>query len=268
MDCRKAQQNIDLYIDGMLEDNLAQQLKSHIDSCLHCKKTLDEALRLKSALGALGDLEPPAGLARSAIKKAKKRPVYTYLAAVSGLAAAAVVIAAVLSTGPPDATRAPKTGSVMMAEGSDEAYTAEMMPMDGLQAECDLAADEEQYSASAKDSGLRIFETESEFAAQFGRGYYRPASPPKGSTLESITEDGYSVVFKYRLDSGGTYKFGWLLSARDESEGQSKEQQETQITCEDMENCVEYEQDGQHFWAGITDDTLDINEYCAAEWQP
>lgn len=266
MDCRKAQQNIDLYIDGMLESVLTQQLERHIASCTHCQETLDDTLRLKRALRELGDLEPPANLAHSAFKKARRRPLFTYLTAASGLAAAAVVIAAVLLTGGPDANRAPEMGASMLAADSSEPYATQMMPMDDAETDYNIAEQAPYLFGAGEDGSLRIFENEYEFAAEFGRGYYRPVSLPEGSALESITEDGYAVVFKYRLGSGGIFEFGWIISALDEE--RSAEYQSKAVSDEQLSNSIQYEQDGQLFWVSTTDDILDINAYREAQWQP
>src|SRR5690554_4337216 len=99
VDCRKAQQNIELFIDGLLSGEQQKQLFSHIESCAQCKSALEQARLLKNALNSMSELEPPPGLAQSAIRKAKRRSFYPYISAAAGLAAAAVVLVAVIGFG-------------------------------------------------------------------------------------------------------------------------------------------------------------------------
>ncbi len=93
IDCQKANEYIDLYIDQRLSDDEKHRLFLHIDSCEACRKELDRAVALGKMFGELEDMEPPAGLAASAIKKAKKRKFPVFIYASAGVAAAAVLIA-------------------------------------------------------------------------------------------------------------------------------------------------------------------------------
>lgn len=90
MDCQTAIEYINLHVDNMLGDADIERLFEHIRSCEHCKKELDNTLMLKNALSNLDELEPPAGLALGAIKKARKRkiPVFAYASAVLAVAIA------------------------------------------------------------------------------------------------------------------------------------------------------------------------------------
>lgn len=98
MDCKTAKEYIDMYVDDMLDDAEKQQLMFHIQSCDQCKKEYDNAMRLKAALSGLDELEPPEGLAQSAIRKARRHkvPSFTYITAA---VAAAVALVVVLSSG-------------------------------------------------------------------------------------------------------------------------------------------------------------------------
>ncbi|MFA5676014.1 MAG: zf-HC2 domain-containing protein [Christensenellales bacterium] len=264
MDCRKAQQNIDLYIDGMIESVSAGQLERHIASCTRCQKTLDAALSLKRALGELSDLEPPANLTQSAIKKAKRRPLYACLTAVFGLAAAAVVIAAALLPESLDAKISPEMDLAMLATGSSQECAACAPMVEG--ARQDDGFEEPLFMPSPdKCVGLRTFATEEEFAAEFGRGYYKPAVLPEGSALENITEDGCAVVFNFRLESGGNFEFGWIIAS-----GGREQSEECGgiLTGKLLLNHIKYEQYGQRFWISATDDMQDINAYREAKWRP
>ena len=93
MDCGKAKEYIDLYVDGRLNLEETDQLLLHTQSCSACRTELESAVTLKSAFDALPDIEPPVGLAASAIKKAKKRKVPFYAYATAGVAVAAALIA-------------------------------------------------------------------------------------------------------------------------------------------------------------------------------
>lgn len=97
MDCQTAIEYINLHVDNMLDDACTQQLFEHTRSCEHCRKELDKTLMLTKALSNLDELEPPAGLALSAIKKAKKHriPVFAY---ASAAVAAAIALIAVFSS--------------------------------------------------------------------------------------------------------------------------------------------------------------------------
>lgn len=94
MDCKTADEYINLYIDDMLGEKETKELLSHVESCRKCKKELDYAYKLKMSMSQMGELESPPGLAKSAIRKARRRriPIYAYISA----GAAAVVVAVVL----------------------------------------------------------------------------------------------------------------------------------------------------------------------------
>jgi hypothetical protein len=98
MDCRAIKENIDLYVDGYLPPAQLRDFEAHAVACDACRKDIDNTLRLKSALAALGELEAPEGLARSAVRKARMRriPPYAYMTAA---AAAVVALAVVLTSG-------------------------------------------------------------------------------------------------------------------------------------------------------------------------
>jgi hypothetical protein len=93
IDCQKAIEYIDLYIDQRLNNKEEERLFLHIDSCASCRKELDRAIALKKIFDDTEDLEPPLGLAVSAISRAKKRRFPVFIYASAGVAAAAVLIA-------------------------------------------------------------------------------------------------------------------------------------------------------------------------------
>ena len=136
MDCQTAKEKIDLYIDGVLNSAETEELNAHAASCPSCQEELENALRLKKALAALGELEPPEGLAREAVRKARKRRAVPF-AYISVAAAAVIALAVMLTSGMlPNAGGDADNGvreNVMMAapaEGAqqDESYAMDMAP--------------------------------------------------------------------------------------------------------------------------------------------
>lgn len=145
MDCQTAKEYINAYADNMLDKKETQQLLSHISSCSKCKKDLDDILAVKSALSGLGEIEPPAGLALSAIKKARKRkvPVFTYASA--GIAAA-IALVAVFSSG--ILNNNSSDGGVRNA--APVAYSAKSEADMEMQAPAASAAPMEEYALAPK----------------------------------------------------------------------------------------------------------------------
>ena len=137
MDCRTAKENIELYIDGVLSSAQTEELYAHADTCPECKKELENALRLKKALAALGRLEAPEGLAKGAVRKARKRRAVPF-AYISAAAAAVIALVVILTSGvlPNTGGGADNRGvqeSIMMAAPADgaeqgESYAVDMAP--------------------------------------------------------------------------------------------------------------------------------------------
>ena len=73
MDCQAAREKIDLYIDGVLSPADMELLLAHVEFCPDCRRELDDMLRLHKALASLGEVDPPAGLAAAAVRKARRR---------------------------------------------------------------------------------------------------------------------------------------------------------------------------------------------------
>ena len=137
MDCRTSKENIELYIDGVLSSAQTEELYAHADTCPECKKELENSLRLKKALAALGRLEAPEGLAKEAVRKARKRRVpFAYISAAAAAMIALVVIltSGVLPNAGGGASNKGVQESIMMAapeeDGGvqDEAYAMDMAP--------------------------------------------------------------------------------------------------------------------------------------------
>ena len=125
MDCRTTKENMELYIDGFLDAEKQQLFEMHISGCKECQRELEALAVLKRALADMGGLEPPIGLAKSAIKKARKRrlPSYAY---ISVAAAAVLAFIVILSTG------------IMINQNADMAASKEKMAASGS-----LAQDED-----------------------------------------------------------------------------------------------------------------------------
>lgn len=98
MDCQTANEYINAYADNMLNKKETGQLLSHISSCSKCKKDFDDCLAVKKALAGLEEVEPPAGLALSVIKKAGRRRIPVFVYASAGIAAV-IALVTVFSSG-------------------------------------------------------------------------------------------------------------------------------------------------------------------------
>jgi hypothetical protein len=126
MDCQTAIEYINLYADDMLNKKETESLLSHIGSCSKCKKDLDDVIAVKKALAGLNEIEPPDGLALSALKKAKKRRIHVFAYASAGIAAV-IALAAVFSSGMFNNNYAPEERAAQPAAYSqDLAGQAEM----------------------------------------------------------------------------------------------------------------------------------------------
>ena len=97
MECQKITEYIDLYLDGMLDEDEKNQFLRHIDSCAACRKEYEDFLKIKDALGSLEEKQPPERLAKTAIRKAKRR-VFPVAAYASAAVAAAVALVIILSS--------------------------------------------------------------------------------------------------------------------------------------------------------------------------
>jgi len=134
MDCRKADEYINLYVDGLLGREEQGELFAHIKECRACEKELKNTERLKKALASLGEAEPPRGLSAAVLKKARRRFVPALSYAAAGLTAAAALVLAL--TLPPvlnrenadtDIAEAPESAASFMEAAATEAPKM-MMP--------------------------------------------------------------------------------------------------------------------------------------------
>ena len=275
MDCNEAREKINMFIDGQLDDAEKQRLIWHASSCTQCKKELDDAIRLKQALAGLKEVEPPAGIVASAIKKAKRRrfPVYAYASVV-----AAAVIALLLIFSPPMLSqRSPTADNAAAPElmysaadanteadgkaaagcaASEEAAVAEAQEI-----QSELGVEMPQMSAEASretivDSPhIFVYQSEEELfnALQSGadgmRGlaqYFRPAAPPEGAVLQQIEVSGASVRWVYSLSEGSAIVFEWLRTrTAEELQGWSEQ---TQVLSDNLAHSFVH--NGDVFWSG------------------
>jgi len=136
MDCKKTRELLSEYIDGRLAVDEAAALAAHLEECSECRE-LERELRATVAL--VGDLErreAPAGFAEgvgAALERrmllegpaegARSRWAAWSFAGVS-LAAAAVVLAVVLVSGPPDKARPPAERDTSVAMREDKIVEA------------------------------------------------------------------------------------------------------------------------------------------------
>lgn len=159
MDCRTAKVNIDLYIDGVLGSAQTQELNAHAANCLSCKKDIENAIRLKKALAALGELQPPEGLAREAARRARKNRTFPF-AYISVAAAAVIALAVMLTSGVlPNAgggaTRGAQENMLMTA------------PEDGVQADEFLAMEIAPQEEAAEAPAAEVPEQEMPAAPEY-----------------------------------------------------------------------------------------------------
>ncbi len=236
MDCRIAQENIDLFVDGLLSEQDRQLLLDHAASCAACQKAIDDAVRLKKALASLPEMEPPKGLAMSAIKKAKnKKPLFVYISAATAAVAAVIALVVVLTPGIGlnNSTRLSDGGQMgTMSTKEESGAVAEMAPAEdnsgyALEAPAEdmgeaddeawTEAPEESVQATVRDMSAYVYTSEEDFVAAEQSSYYKPAALPQGAALANISMDEESFVFTYSLADGGQYTFAWLDALSDNS---------------------------------------------------
>ena len=155
MDCKTAKEMI--YIFDALGQEDKERVLAHAQVCEQCKNELIYSAKLRDSLGNLDEVEPPLGLAHSAIARAKKKsripPVaYFSVAAAAVIAVAVIVSSSVVNIGGNQSKDEPQLMAVeeQTVRTNDEfaekeAPAAEMAVMDEAQMAPmdDMAADEE-----------------------------------------------------------------------------------------------------------------------------
>ncbi len=207
MDCKTANEYINLYADNMLGEEQTQQLFSHIESCAECKKDLENTLLLKKKLHGLGELDAPEGLALSAIKKAKKNKISVFAFASVGVAAVAALVI-IFITGIIPGTGINETVQEMalternnsIADEGAGALPKEMAaPQDEAAAVFEEAAEEpEADSAMAPDA---IVEDECTQADDLAAEEQEPAMDLQAAACELTFSGSEAQIFKEIFDA-------------------------------------------------------------------
>lgn len=97
MDCKTAKEKINIFDALSAEEK--ERVLAHAHGCEACKKELIGLAKLRDALGSLEELEPPLGLAQSAIARAKKKSRIPSIAYISVAAAAVIAVVVIASSG-------------------------------------------------------------------------------------------------------------------------------------------------------------------------
>lgn len=192
MDCQTAIEYINAYADNMLNKKEAEQLLLHVSSCGKCKKALDDIIAIKRAIAGLDEIKPPAGLAISAIIKAKRRKIPIFAYASAGIAAA-IALVAVFSSGifnninytPSDKAAQPAAYSEKMAAGN--ALQASSEPEEAPMSDLALAPE-----ATAMPEPMPTLAPTMELADGDGNsfsGEVRTASVPFINVPADVSED-------------------------------------------------------------------------------
>jgi len=136
MDCKKTRELLSEYIDGRLAVDEAAALAAHLEECGECR---DLERELRATVALVGDLErreAPEGFAEGVGAALERRMLLeggaegarsgwaAWSFAGVSLAAAAVVLAVVLVSGPPDEARPPAEGDTSVAVREDKIVEA------------------------------------------------------------------------------------------------------------------------------------------------
>ena len=171
MDCKTVKEKINIF------DSLSQQEKdevlAHAQSCEDCKKELIDSARLRETLAELEEVEPPAGLAQSAISKAKKTVKIPAFAYISVAVAAVVAVAFFASSN----VLGPKTRTVddtMQVAENEEMFKTNSEGMDedfGAGAEsADMPEEAAMAQSYAEDETLEAADSADDVAEDGDRG--------------------------------------------------------------------------------------------------
>ncbi|MGI5850056.1 MAG: anti-sigma factor family protein [Christensenellales bacterium] len=188
MNCQTAKDYINMYADNMLDDAEKEQLYLHINSCVYCKKELNDIMALRKALSELNEMQPPKSIALKAIKKAKRRiPIFAYGSVVVAVAA---VLAVILSSNIiPDAINTQKNAAEQPIALS-ESYAEEP----SVQYAADAACPKEAYpEADMADESMSIKRAEGE--------------DDIGTGDSAILETEYSAVYSLTVPTAISQRF-------------------------------------------------------------
>jgi Tol biopolymer transport system component/anti-sigma factor RsiW len=62
MNCERAEEHLSAYLDDMLDPQLREEVRAHLDRCAHCREVLADYRRFDALLGMTPRIEPPAAL--------------------------------------------------------------------------------------------------------------------------------------------------------------------------------------------------------------
>jgi hypothetical protein len=154
MDCKTAKEKINSF-DALGEQD-KERVLAHAQGCESCKKELISSAKLRDALGNLDEFEPPMGLARSAIARAKKKsripPIaYISVAAAAVIAVAFIVSSSVLNLGGNNAADAPVEMALEEQSVRSDDFAAAEAPLAEM---AEMVEDEEIVSEMATDDAF------------------------------------------------------------------------------------------------------------------
>ena len=80
MECKKAREIIDFYIDGDITQKEKEELEEHLKTCISCNRYYEDMLRIHSILSSEEYLEPREGFTQRVISSLpKKRRLFSWL---------------------------------------------------------------------------------------------------------------------------------------------------------------------------------------------
>ncbi len=180
MDCKTAKEKINIF-DALSADE-KERVLAHAQGCESCKKELIASAKLRDALGNLDELDPPLGLASSAIARAKKKSRIPRFAYISVAAAAVIAVAVIASSGLIDFGGENATGDVVemavkeqTVRANDEfaaadAPIAEMAEMEPVADQAMAADDIEEDTAEAPAEAMSMDASEEESEDTMAKG--------------------------------------------------------------------------------------------------
>ena len=204
MDCETAREKINIF------DSLSQQEKdkvlAHAQSCPGCRQELIASAKLREELAELDEVEPPAGLAQSAIKKAKKTVRIPPMAYIS-VAVAAVIAVAFFTASSILGPKTRTTQNALEMDSQEEMFKSVGEDSDmaaGMQAAemPEDAADEGSYIADSDSTVSDDTAAEDENFAPPSQSYiYVPADKAEfAAAVEKMLEDNGIYTDSYMAD--------------------------------------------------------------------
>ncbi len=80
MECKRAKEIIDFYIDGEITQKEKEELEEHLKTCISCNRYYEDILRLHNILSSEEYLEPREGFTQRVISNLpKKKKVFSWL---------------------------------------------------------------------------------------------------------------------------------------------------------------------------------------------